>query len=57
MSAITIHRRPPASSEAPDVRELVERIERLQRRIAAMAAASDAGDGELRRQRAAGRRP
>ena len=57
MSSITVHRRPPASSEEPDVRELVERIERLQRRIAAMVAATDTGDGELRRQRAAGRRP
>jgi len=57
MQGMTIHRRPPASSSRPDARELYERIERLQRRIAAMAAAYQRASAELRRQRAAGRRP
>jgi len=57
MPTITIHRRSPAPSEGADTRELVERIERLQRRIAAMTAAANTTDSELRRQRAAGRRP
>jgi len=57
MQQIPIERRQSASAVEPDLRELFERIERLQRRIAAMAEASLTGDGELRRQRAAGRRP
>ena len=56
MSNVTIHRETSAAPGA-DVRELLERIERLRRRIAALAAAHDAGEGQLRRQRAAGRRP
>jgi hypothetical protein len=57
MPSTTVHRRPPASSEDSDRRELLERIERLQQRIDALAAASEAADAEVRRQRAAGRRP
>ncbi len=48
---------PPAPDGRPDPRALYERLERLRRRVAAMAREREAGDAQLRRQRAAGRRP
>ena len=57
MPSIPITHAPPSPDDGPDPREIYERIERLQRRIAAMARAIEAGGRQLRRQRAAGRRP
>ncbi len=57
MKQITVQQTPPAPGDDADRRELLERIERLQRRIANMAEAAQRADGELRRQRASGRRP
>jgi hypothetical protein len=54
MERITVQARSAAPSEE---REFVARLERLQRRLAALAAAAEASERELRRQRAAGRRP
>ncbi len=57
MPATPITHAPPPAGDEPDPREIYERIERLRRRIAAMARSAEAGDRQLRRQRAAGRRP
>ena len=57
MPRITIEQPSPAPDEGPDRRALYESLERLRRRIEAMAAARDTGERQLRRQRAAGRRP
>ena len=58
MPKITIHRRPPESSDdEPARREFLARLERVQERLARLAAAAREADAELRRQRAAGRRP
>ena len=57
MDPITIHQDPPSASAGADPRELLERLERLRLRIAALARRHEAGESQLRRQRAAGRRP
>jgi hypothetical protein len=57
MPSIPIRHAPSSPDEGPDPRELYERLERVRRRLAALARAEQATDHQLRRQRAAGRRP